>query len=44
MGGGPNLGFMIEIFFEFVAFLSISLGPISIQLIPALDGGKLAFV
>ena len=34
----------IEIFFEFVAFLSISLGLINILPIPALDGGKLVFV
>lgn len=34
----------IEILFEFVAFLRISLSPIDILLIPAQDGGKLVFV
>ena len=34
----------VEIIFEFVAFLSIRLGVINIQPIPAHDGGKLIFV
>ncbi len=34
----------LTIFFELVAFLSISLGIINILPIPALDGGKLVFV
>ncbi len=34
----------LTIFFEFVAFISISLGIINILPIPALDGGKLVFV
>lgn len=34
----------IGMLFEFVSFLSISLGLINILLIPALDGGKLVFV